>query len=149
MKSTKTIKRGIAILMGLVALCIGAGAAKAQTYKGEFTLTTPVKWDQASLPAGQYTLTLTSSPSGQRYGIVRSESAHIAVMVVPQIGTQEVSPAGSELRIQDVGGESVVRSMYISDLGLVYNFPVPKNAWKSVEQAANSGQRVKVNASGK
>ena len=148
MKSTKTIAKGITVLMALVALCIGAGVANTQTYKGEFTLTNPVKWDQASLPAGQYTLTLTSSPSGQRYGIVRSESAHIAVMVVPQIGTQETSPAGSELRLQDVGGESVVRSMYISDLGLVYNFPVPKNGWRSVEQATNSRQRVKVSASG-
>jgi hypothetical protein len=148
MKSTKTLKRGITVFMALVALCIGAGAAQAQTYKGRFTLTAPVKWDQANLPAGQYTLTLTSSPSGQKFGIVRSESAHIAVMVMPQVGTQEESPAASELRIQGVGGESVVRSLYISDLGLVYNFPVPKNARKNIEQVANSAQRVKVNSSG-
>lgn len=148
MKSTKTLKRGIAVLMALVALCIGARAAKAQTYEGEFTLTAPVKWDQANLPAGQYTLTLTSSPSGQRYGIVRSESAHIAVIVLPQVGTPEESPAGSELRIQRVGGKSVVRSMYVSDLGLVYDFPVPKNARKSVEQVASSARLVKVTSSG-
>ena len=56
MKTTRTLKRGMTILMGLVALCLAAGTAGAQTYKGEFNLADPVKWDQANLPAGEYTL---------------------------------------------------------------------------------------------
>src|SRR5690349_1079094 len=102
MESKNTLKRSMTILIGLVALCVSAGAAKAQSYKGKFTLTTPVKWDQAWLPAGDYSFSLTSSPGGQKYGIVRSESSNLAVMVLPRTAASQESQGGSELRIQEV-----------------------------------------------
>ena len=149
MKTTRTLKRGMTILMGLVALCLAAGTAGAQTYKGEFNLADPVKWDQANLPAGEYTLTIDSTASGQSFGILRSESAHVAVMVVPQLTTEQESGGESVLSIQRVGDQAVVRSMYISELGRLFDFPVPREARKNVEQVANSVQRVKVGQVGK
>jgi hypothetical protein len=47
---------------GLIAICASASSASAQNaFQGKFTLPNDVRWANATLPAGDYTFSLSSS----------------------------------------------------------------------------------------
>src|ERR1700742_2421240 len=60
----KSIRNRILMLVavGLLALGFGAGVSQAQAmYKGSFTLDRNIRWQNATMPAGHYTFTVTSA----------------------------------------------------------------------------------------
>lgn len=49
----------------LLAICLNAGFANAQTVAGTFTLPFEAHWGQATLPAGDYSFMLEGGPGGK------------------------------------------------------------------------------------
>jgi hypothetical protein len=119
MKSNFTRILAIAAL-GLIAVCASANPASAQdAFKGSFTLTSEVRWGQASLPAGDYTFTLQSSVMPARI-VVRG--ANGSQFVITSSMDVKSIDAPSNLQVVRRNGESRINRLYLADLHLVLNY---------------------------
>ena len=58
----------------LLAICVNAGFANAQTVGGKFTLPFEAHWGQATLPAGDYSFLLERGPDA-KIQIIRADQA--------------------------------------------------------------------------
>jgi hypothetical protein len=116
MKTNFTRILAIAAL-GLIAAIVSAKPASAQAaFKGSFTLTSDVRWDQANLPAGDYTFTLESSSVPARI-VVRGPNGS---QFVSTSSTDVKSiDAPSNLQIVRRNGESRVSQLYLADLHMI------------------------------
>jgi len=119
MKSNFTRILAIAAL-GLIAVGASANTASAQdAFKGSFTLTSDVRWGQASLPAGDYTFTLQSSAMPARI-VVRG--ANGSQFVITSSMDVKSIDAPSNLTVVRRNGESRINRLYLADLHLVLNY---------------------------
>src|SRR5258707_5406873 len=78
MKS-KTMRHAIKVKLFaavLLATCVFAGAAKAETMAIKFNLPFEVHWGKNLLPAGEYSVTMDSSAN---VGLVRSANGKVAI----------------------------------------------------------------------
>jgi hypothetical protein len=106
--------------LALVAATVSAIPASAQNvYKGSFTLTSDVRWGQASLPAGEYTFTLQSTALPARI-VVRG--ANGSQFVVTSSTDAKSMDAPSNLQIVRRNGESRISQLYLADLHMVLNY---------------------------
>jgi hypothetical protein len=127
----KTVKM-LAILT--LAMCASAAAANAQSVTGKFTLPYEVHWGTATLPAGEYTITMDSLHSAT---LVQSASNSQSFFTrMPTINDSAKRPVG--LVITSFRGERRVRSLNLPQYGrsLIYE-PITK---AEREQLAKAGQ---------
>jgi hypothetical protein len=126
----KTVKM-LAILT--LAMCASAGAANAQSVTGRFTLPYEVHWGTATLPAGEYTITMDSLHSAT---LVQSANSQSFFTRMPKIDDSMKRP--TSLVITSFQGERRVRSLNLPQYGrsLIYE-PLTK---AEREQLAKAGQ---------
>ncbi|HXT77096.1 MAG TPA: hypothetical protein VN780_12455 [Candidatus Eisenbacteria bacterium] len=119
MKSNFTRILAIAAL-GLIAVCASANPASAQdAFKGSFTLTSDVRWGQASLPAGDYTFTLQSSAMPARIVVKGANGSQFVITSSMDVKSID---APSNLTVVRRNGESRINRLYLADLHLVLNY---------------------------
>ena len=119
MKSNFTRILAIAAL-GLIAVCASANPASAQdAFKGSFTLTSDVRWGQASLPAGDYTFTLQSSAMPARIVVKGANGSQFVITSSMDVKSID---APSNLQVVRRNGESRINRLYLADLHLVLNY---------------------------
>jgi len=119
MKSNFTRILAIATL-GLIAVCASANPASAQdAFKGSFTLTSDVRWGQASLPAGDYTFTLQSSAMPARIVVKGANGSQFVITSSMDVKSID---APSNLTVVRRNGESRINRLYLADLHLVLNY---------------------------
>jgi hypothetical protein len=119
--------------IGLIAICASASSASAQNaFQGKFTLPNDVRWANASLPAGDYTFSLSStSVPGQ----VILQGPNGGAFILTSVIDKRNEGGSSKLTIEHRGGISFVRSMYLADLGVELTYRAPKTSKKDVEPA--------------
>ena len=118
---------------GLIAICTSASFASAQNVsKGKFTLPNDVRWANASLPAGDYTVSLNSPTMPGR---VFLQGPNGGAFILTSVIDNRHEGDSSRLTIEHRGGVSFVRSMYLADLGVELTYRVPKTPKKDVELA--------------
>ena len=119
MKSNFTRILAIAAL-GLIAVCASANPASAQdAFKGSFTLTSDVRWGQASLPAGDYTFTLESRAMPARIVVSGANGSQFVITSLMDVKSID---APSNLQVVRRNGESRINRLYLADLHLVLNY---------------------------
>jgi len=110
--------------LGLFAISASAIPAAAQDLcAGSFTLTQEVRWQGATLPAGDYTFSMPSLASPSRIKLHGPNgSAFVAAIVADngKIGDR------STMTIEHRGGKSVVRELYLAPIGARLKYSVPK-----------------------
>jgi hypothetical protein len=118
---------------GLIAICASASSASAQNaFQGKFTLPNDVRWANATLPAGDYTFSLSSSTMSGRVFLQRPNGgAFILTSVIDNRNEGD----SSKLTIEHRGGTSFVRSMYLAELGVELTYSAPKTPKQDVELA--------------
>ena len=105
---------------GLIAVCASANPASAQdAFKGSFTLTSDVRWGQASLPAGDYTFTLQSSAMPARIVVKGANGSQFVITSSMDVKSID---APSNLTVVRRNGESRINRLYLADLHLVLNY---------------------------
>ena len=125
MKVLRNLKLVNHITFVALALCFSAVLGRAQsTYRGTFTLPFEVQWGAATLPAGDYTLTLESANAGARLLYVRGEGK-TAIIQSGWVDTEELS-AQSQLTVTTTGGRRVITAFEAGQLGLNFGYAVPK-----------------------
>jgi len=110
----------------LALAAIGGSAAPAAAQadaEGKFTLPYEVKWNDAVLPAGDYTFTLASADQPARL-IIRGPKGpmFIGAVATSQRNTNE----HSSLTIEQHGGTRFVRELHLASVDRAIQFRVPK-----------------------
>jgi hypothetical protein len=133
------------VAIGLVA--IGAGvrrtAAQVVSESGSFTLPFEVRWNSATLPAGDYTFTMESATLNGST-LLRGPNGNIFIntMAVSDQNTNQ----NSALSIERRGSTRFVKELYLSDRGrhFFYWAPKTKDNEKLLGQGPVSAERVPV-----
>ena len=119
--------------LGLIAICASASSASAQNaFQGKFTLPNDVRWANATLPAGDYTFSLSSTTMSGR---VFLKGPNGGAFILTSATDKRNEGDSSKLTIEHRGGISFVRSMYLADLGVELTYRAPGLPKKDVELA--------------
>jgi hypothetical protein len=130
--------RGFSLFKVLVLALAAMGASAIPTYAqsatGKFTLAHKVRWASAVLPPGEYSFSLDSQNPPARI-MVRQVSGSMVAILLPQGMSEDKLGGASSLVLHAVGGESVVSSLRLANLGVVLQFASPKLAMPVAETA--------------
>lgn len=136
----------------LLAASLSVGVASAQhdpaVYHGKLTLPFQALWGSTVLPAGDYTFTVQSTtlPS---FVTIRQESRGTAPsMIMAQAISQRSSSDQSALIVVRSAGSGVVRSLRLAELGLEFQYAMPKGV-RLVAQGPELIERIRVSVAGK
>ncbi len=108
------------LMLALLASCLGAGIARAQEWQGKFTLPFDARWGQATLPAGDYALSVDQSGGA---AIVTLSSGQNNVALIRAQGHDLKTMDSSSLIVTGGRGMNTVRELKLADLGVVLYFP--------------------------
>jgi hypothetical protein len=121
--------------IGLFSVAASALPAAAQVvYKGQFTLPHEVRWQNAKLPAGNYTFSLPSLVSFSRMTITGPNGS---VFEVAHVNPDHRSEGPSVLILEQRDGTYFVREMDLSEVAVQICYNVPKQS-RSDEQLAQA-----------
>ncbi|HTT64163.1 MAG TPA: hypothetical protein VMG35_20065 [Bryobacteraceae bacterium] len=109
-------------LLGLTA----AGASAQTALKGSFELPVQAYWNNTSLPAGEYKLSVVMESPQLSLISVRGEG--VATTFLAYAGGREETSSTSVLRLESVNGAYVIRQLDSSILRRLYKFPASKSA---------------------
>jgi hypothetical protein len=130
MKSLRNRMLAIAAF-ALAAVCASATPASAQAaFKGSFTLTHQVRWQNAILPAGDYTFQMESLAAPARI-VIQGPNGYQFISAL--VADQKVSER-SMLIVENHGRSSVVSELRLAPINRILRYSVPK-APKEVELA--------------
>jgi hypothetical protein len=113
-------------LVGL-ALFLFAMQARADAYKGQFSLTTPTQWADVVLEPGTYEFSIPSATFP--YKVFVKGNGHNVVFFSSAADLPAEERTGSmeaRLKLEVISGRAVVRSLLIPKLGLALQYEVPK-----------------------
>jgi hypothetical protein len=118
------VRRTFALtVLGLIAACAIATPAAAQNAaRGSFTLAEAVRWNAATLPAGNYTFSMKSAGMPN---IIRVAGPAGAVFIQVAGTSRLHSEHSSELIIERRGRSRFVRELYLADLNLHLRYAAP------------------------
>jgi hypothetical protein len=124
MKSNRSHFFALASL-SLLALAAFCNPVKAQTpaYQGSFTLPYEVIWQDAQMPAGEYTFTMKSKAYPSQV-VVHGPNGTIFVSAIGL--SDEHSSDNSQLSVETRDGKHYVRDLYLADFDLHFRYFVPK-----------------------
>jgi hypothetical protein len=110
--------------LGLFALCASASPASGQNVaQGSFTLPHEVRWQNATLPAGDYIFTLASAGRPNKMVVTGPNGS---VFELSKANSGGVAGRPSCLTLERRGGTSFVRELYLADLGMGLRYDVPE-----------------------
>jgi hypothetical protein len=137
MSSKRSLKVVKLLVIAAVVSCAFAGTASAQSYlDGTFTLPYEVRWQGAILPAGDYSITMTSSNSP---ALLRAANGGGGAFVLARCVDPARKGAPTSLLITRQGNERVVRFFNWKERGVNFVYkPLTKaerTQLASVEQA--------------
>jgi hypothetical protein len=116
--------RRLSVILGVVAIVLAAGAARADTLRGKFTLPVETRWGTATLPPGEYTFNLDTAQF-PNFATIRGENT--AAFVMPSHGIDRAVSGRSYLILIRSGNRAVVRQLHLAEAGLAFNYgPMPK-----------------------
>ena len=126
MKSLRNRVLAIAAL-GIATICANASPATAQAmaFKGSFTLPNEVRWQGATLPAGDYTFSLKSASGPD---LIQLQGPKGGSFVISLTASKDDVSDHSVMTIAHRAGMSIVRELYLAQLGLRLHYYVPKPA---------------------
>jgi hypothetical protein len=122
----KSLRNRILTLVaaGLLSVGFGASASQAQEiYKGSFTLDRQIQWQNATMPAGRYTFTVTSTARSKPIRVTGPDGT---VFQMPLVTEQTNVGDQSKLILEWRGDNLCVREMDLAQVGLSISYHMPK-----------------------
>jgi hypothetical protein len=133
------------VCMATLVLGAVATSGKAQSiYQGKFTLPVETRWGAATLPAGDYTFTVSSASSEYRLYIKGQKTNAI----VQTLTAETASSRHAQLHVVDIADVYSVETFDAPELGLTFTYWTPTQKHmsskvahqKAVPQAAPATQ---------
>lgn len=125
MKSIRRFSLSKVLLLAIAAMSASAIPAHAQNTAGTFSLAHKVLWAGAVLPPGDYAFSLDTQSSPARIS-VRHVDGPIVGILLPQAISDDDFVGASSLVLHQEGGESVVSTLHLKNVGLALEFASPK-----------------------
>ncbi len=124
--------------VGLLSIGFGASASQAQSiYKGSFTLDRSIRWQNSTMPAGEYTFNVASTTRNQPVTVTGPDGT---VFQLPIIIDHTKMTEKSVLKLEWRGEDMYVREMDLGQVGLNFRYHVPKaSAEDKLLAKANTG----------
>lgn len=122
----KSLRNRILTLVaaGLMAIGFSASASHAQAvYKGSFTLDHDIRWQQANMPAGDYTFTVESTSRSKPILVTGPAGTVFQLPVVTSLGK---IGGPSVMKLEWRGDVLCVRELDLAEVGLNIRYHVPK-----------------------
>jgi hypothetical protein len=116
------------------ALVLGAVATsgKAQSiYHGQFTLPVETRWGNATLPAGDYTFTVSSASSQYRLYIDGQKTNAI----IHTLTAENATSRNAQLNLVDIADVYSVETFDAPELGLTFTYWTPTQKHMSSKEA--------------
>lgn len=118
----------------MAALVLGAVATsgKAQSiYHGQFTLPVETRWGNATLPAGDYTFTVSSASSQYRLYIYGQKTNAI----IHTLTAENATSRHAQLNLVDIADVYSVETFDAPELGLTFTYWTPTQKHMSSKEA--------------
>jgi len=132
----KSYRNRLLATLAIALLAISAGVsrtvAQSISERGSFTLPYEVRWNDAVLPAGEYTFTMHTIMSSP---VMTLDTPKVSTFLRPMIVDEKNTNQHSALTIESRGGERFVQELYLADSGRHFRFWPPKTS-KSEPQLA-------------
>ena len=118
--------RILALVLSVVALCFGGkrASAQAQDYRGTFQLERGVRWGQAVLPPGEYSIILHSPERGS---IATIRGQHKTIRVMANGAEPDASAKPSSFLLIGDSKTPSVRRLHLAEFGMDLYYPVGKS----------------------
>jgi hypothetical protein len=111
-------------VIGILSTCVSAIPAAAQNQiKGSFTLSHEIRWQNANLPAGDYTFTMSSRTKMSPMVVTGPNGS---VFQMASVISDSKAGGRSALILERQGGTYVVREMDLAEVGLQIRYHVPQ-----------------------
>ena len=124
MKSLRNRVLAIAVF-ALATVCASAIPASAQgVCQGSFTLTHELRWQNATLSAGDYTLEISSSQSSPYTLYIHGQKSN-AIIRATSADTGVVSST-AQLDLVDIGDVHTIKNFEAPELGVTFSYYTPK-----------------------
>jgi hypothetical protein len=127
------------IFLGLLAVLTATPNAGARTLGGAFDLPVAVQWGPASLPAGHYTFVLSTDSAPY---LITVHSARYSAVIMASGGYTYRNVDHSGLEITSRGAQSAVKSLAISEVGMVFYYRTPRNATPLMTRSKTNPRQV-------
>jgi hypothetical protein len=137
----KSLRNRVLVIaaLALAAVCASAIPASAQGYKGSFTLTHAVRWQQAKLPAGDYSFEIRSLTMPATMTVKGPNGSQFVTAVV----VDQKASDRSMLIVENRNGSFAISELRLANIGRVLHYATPK-APKDVELAQITREQVLV-----
>ena len=123
------------------ALVASTLPAAAQEVRGNFRLTREVQWQNATLPAGDYTLKMNSTSAMSPVFITGPRGS---VIELSHVNSVEPSNRQSVLVLENHDGTLFVREMDLENVGVQVRYSIPKSARTETQLAKESGSTERI-----
>ena len=125
MKSIRSFALSKVLLLAIAAIAVSAIPAHAQNTTGTFSLAHKVRSAGAVLPPGDYAFSLDTQSSPARISIRHVDGPMVGI-ILPQVISEDDFVGSSSLDLHQEGGESVVSTLHLKNVGLALEFASPK-----------------------
>jgi hypothetical protein len=131
--STTTGKLILGVLMSI--LVCGAAANAEPAFSGKFVLPQEVRWNHAVLPAGEYTIEMSSIAAP---AVLHSKDTNKRFYTAPPM-ISESHKGGAEINVTVQGNERTVRSLNLPGIGHALIFaPLTKEEMETLAKAGET-----------
>jgi hypothetical protein len=148
LRTTRVFRLPYQIALVALALCATAVMGKSQdSYQGTFTLPFEAHWAGATLPAGEYTISIPTVTTS--YLLYVRGQGKSAIIMAAASNTKAVSDH-SHLTVVNTGGREAITSLEAGQLGMTFDYAVFKSKATAesnetkAETETNSTSRVNV-----
>jgi hypothetical protein len=112
------------VALGLLSVGFTASASQAQAiYKGSFTLAHDIRWQNATMPAGDYTFTVQSTTRSKPVLVTGPAGT---TFQLPVVISETTTGGPSKLILEWRGDNLCVREMNLPEVGLNIRYHMPK-----------------------
>ena len=124
MKSIR--KFAYAAALTLSAFALAPNMASAQDAAGKFTLSHPVHWQNANIPAGDYKFKVETKGASEMLTLCKISDPAAGYMLLVNDVTPNRMMTNDRLTLVARGGNRYVKEMELPELGVKLNFAVPE-----------------------
>ena len=124
LRTTRCFKLPNQIALVALALCATAVLGKSQNaYRGEFTLPFEAHWVGATLPAGDYTI---SMPDAVQPFLLYIRGERASAIIFAQGVQSKMASNDSSLTVTKTGGNETITELRAGQLGMTFDYAVSK-----------------------
>jgi hypothetical protein len=133
---TSIRKLGYAALLAVAIFNYAPTLASAEEpAKGRFTFTHSVRWENASVPAGDYEFSYDPDSISPMLTITKVTGPRASFMLLVPMREESTSKGSSLLLLETSAAGSYVSAMQLPDSGMTLHFHTPRVAEKQLAKA--------------